>query len=122
MATARLYRHGEDRIAFLPAALAEDTFYLADDPLPLVDAVAGEVRLLQRHWRGPGLPVLVIPVPSGPFRRAPEACLARGRQLASGSLEGVPVQLAGHEDLISQASWVDLPLQALAPGDLRPRP
>jgi phosphorylase kinase alpha/beta subunit len=121
MATARLYRHGSEKIAFLPAVLEEDTFYLADDPCQLVDAVASELRLLQRHWRGPGLPVLLIPVPSGPFRRDPEAFLALGRQLASGSLEGVPVQLAGHEDLISQASWVELPLQAVAACDLRPR-
>ncbi|MFM9101181.1 MAG: phosphorylase kinase, partial [Cyanobium sp.] len=122
MATARLYRHGNERIAFLPAVLDDDTFYLADDPLQLVDAVASELRLLQRHWRGAGLPVLLIPVPAGPFRRDPEAFLALGRQLLAGSLEGVPVQLASQQALLSQACWVDLPEQALAACDLRPRP
>jgi phosphorylase kinase alpha/beta subunit len=121
MATARLYRHGSERIAFLPAVLEDNTFYLADDPRQLVDAVASEVRLLQRHWRGQGFPVLLIPVPAGPFRRDPEAFLALGHQLASGSLEGVPVQLASHRDLAGQASWVELPPQAVAACDLWPR-
>ena len=40
MATARLYSHRGELIGFLPAVLEEDTFYLADDPLQLVDAVA----------------------------------------------------------------------------------
>jgi len=121
MATARLYRHGGERIAFLPAVLEDNTFYLADDPRQLVDAVASEVRLLQRHWRGPGLPVLLVPVPAGPFRRDPEAFLALAQQLASGALEGVPVQLASQEELVSQASWVELPAQAIPACDLRPR-
>jgi len=121
MATARLYRHGGDRIAFLPAVLEDNTFYLADDPQQLVDAVASEVRLLQRHWRGSGSPVLLIPVPPGPFKRDPEAFLDLGRLLASGSLEGVPVQLATHQVLVGQASWVDLPPQALPSSDLWPR-
>jgi phosphorylase kinase alpha/beta subunit len=121
MATARLYRHGGEWMAFLPAVLEEDTFYLADDPQQLVDAVASEVRLLQRHWRGPASPVLLIPVPVGPFQRDPEAFLALGRQLASGSLEGVPVQLASLEELVEQASWVDLPPQAVAGPDAWPR-
>jgi phosphorylase kinase alpha/beta subunit len=114
MATARLYRHGPERMAFLPAVLEEDTFYLADDPHQLVDAVASELRLLQRHWRGPGSPVLLIPVPVGPFQRDPQAFLTLGHQLAQGSLEGVPVQLATLAELAEQACWVELPPQAVA--------
>jgi len=121
MATARLYRHGGEQIAFLPAVLEDNTFYLADDPHLLADAVASEVRLLQRHWRGPGLPVLLVPVPAGPFHRDPDAFLALAQQLASGALEGVPVQLADHGELVRQASWVELPPQAVAACDLRPR-
>jgi phosphorylase kinase alpha/beta subunit len=121
MATARLYRCAGEPIAFLPAVLEDNTFYLADDPQQLVDAVASELRLLQRHWRGAGSPVLLIPVPAGPFRRDPEAFLALGRLLASGSLEEVPVQLASPEDLVLQASWVELPPGAVAAADLWPR-
>ncbi|MEB3166026.1 MAG: glycoside hydrolase family 15 protein [Cyanobacteriota bacterium] len=114
MATARLYRHGEELIAFLPAALEEDTFYLADDPGTLVDAVAAEIRLLRRHWRGPLAPLLVIPIAEGAFRRDPGAFLTLGRQLAGGFLEGVPVQLAPLAELVHQVGVVDLPPQAVA--------
>lgn len=94
MATARLYRQGGELLAVLPAVLEEGTFYLSDDPEQLVDAVATEVSQLQRHWRGGGAPLLLIPVAEAPFRRNPETILRLGQQLRSGRLEGVPVQLA----------------------------
>jgi phosphorylase kinase alpha/beta subunit len=117
MATARLYRHGpegEQILAFLPAVLEEDTFYLADDPEQLVDAVAAELRLLRRHWRGTGLPLLLIPVGEGPFRAAPHTFLRLGEQLRQGLVDGVPVQLAPLAELLDQASWVELPPEAAA--------
>jgi len=114
MATARLYRHRGELLAFLPAVLEEDTFYLADDPQQLVDAVASELRLLQRHWRGPGAPLLLIPIASGPFRADPGAFLRLGLELQRGCLEGVNVQLAPLQQLLSQAAAVDLPDQAVA--------
>jgi len=117
MATARLYRQGsggEHTLAFLPAVLEEGTFYLADDPEQLVDAVAAELRLLRRHWRGAGSPLLLIPVGEGPFRAAPGTFLRLGDQLRAGSLDGVTVQLAPLVELLDQASWVDLPEEAAA--------
>ena len=120
MATARLYRLGDELVAYLPAVLEEDTFYLADDPQQLVDTVAAEVRLLQRHWRGAGAPLLLVPVAAAAFQRDPEAFLRLGRDLLCGDLEGVPVQLAPLAELVSQASVVELPEQALAACDLWP--
>jgi phosphorylase kinase alpha/beta subunit len=117
MATARLYRQGgagEQVLAFLPAVLEESTFYLADDPEQLVDAVAAELRLLQRHWRGAGAPLLLIPVGEGPFRAAPHTFLELGERLREGLLDGVAVQLAPLAELLDQASWVDLPEEAAA--------
>lgn len=114
MATARLYRHRGEAIAFLPAVLEDDTFYLADDPQQLVDAVASELRLLQRHWRGPGLPLLLIPIAAGPFRCDPGAFLRLGLELQRGTLEGVKVQLASLSQLVSQMVLVELPDQAVA--------
>jgi phosphorylase kinase alpha/beta subunit len=111
MATARLYRQGDTTLAFLPAVLEEDTFYLADDPEQLVDAVTAELRLLQRHWRGSGSPLLLVPVAEGAFQANPEAFLRLGRQLQAGLLDGVPVQLGTLTDLLDQGSWVELPLQ-----------
>ena len=121
MATARLYRRegpeGSEQLAFLPAVLEEGTFYLADDPVQLVDAVAAELRLLQRHWRGPGAPLLLIPVAEAPFRANPQAFVELGQQLKGGLMEGVAVQLAPLAALIDQACWIDLPLQATAEVD-----
>ena len=114
MATARLYRHNGEALAFQPAVLEEDTFYLADDPLQLVDTVASELRLLRRHWRGGGLPLLLIPIASVAFRRDPHAFFELGRSLLAGEVEGVPVQLGALEDLAAEASWVELPRQAEA--------
>ncbi len=115
MATARLYRQGGELLAVLPAVLEEGTFYLSDDPEQLVDAVATEVSQLQRHWRGGGAPLLLIPVAEAPFRRNPETILRLGQQLRSGRLEGVPVQLAPLGELLDQAVWVDLPAAAALP-------
>jgi phosphorylase kinase alpha/beta subunit len=115
MATARLYRRGggdHETLAFLPAVLEESTFYIADDPEQLLDAVEAELRLLQRHWRGSGSPLLLIPVGEGPFRAAPEAFRRLGARLLEGVLDDVPVQLAPLVELIDQASWVDLPEEA----------
>jgi phosphorylase kinase alpha/beta subunit len=118
MATARLHRHRGEVLAFLPAALEEDTFYLADDPLLLVDSVVAELRLLRRHWRGPGSPLLVIPIPAASFRRDPGAFLELGRRLRQGELEGVAVRLGTLPELAGEAGWVDLPPQAVAACDV----
>ncbi|MFN5162676.1 MAG: phosphorylase kinase, partial [Cyanobacteriota bacterium] len=61
-----------------------------------------------------------IPITAAAFHRDPEAFLELGRQLQSGLLEAVPVQLAPLQELMSQASWVDLPPQAVAACDLGP--
>jgi phosphorylase kinase alpha/beta subunit len=112
MATARLYRQGNSQHAFLPAVLEEDTFYLADDPEQLVDTVRAELRLLQRHWRGSGSPLLLVPVAAGAFQANPEAFLRLGRELQGGLLDGVPVQLAPLAELVDQACWIPLPPQS----------
>jgi len=124
MVTARLYRQGGHTLAFLPAVLEESTFYLSDDPEQLVDAVESEISQLQRHWRGVGAPLLLIPVEQAPFRRSPEAFLRLGERLRSGVIDGVAVQLAPLSELLEQASWAELPTgtadspQAAAPAVL----
>ncbi len=120
LATARLYRSADgagqpELLAFLPAVLEEGSFYLADDPEQLVDSVVAELRLLRRHWRGPGDPLLLIPISEGAFHAGVEPLLALAQHLRAGEVEGVPVQLGSLEELADRASWVDLPTTALAP-------
>jgi phosphorylase kinase alpha/beta subunit len=112
MVTARLYRQAGQALAFLPAVLEESTYYLSDDPELLVDAVESEISQLQRHWRGVGAPVLLIPVEEGPFQRNPDSFLRLGAQLRSGLMHGVAVQLAPLPELMGQASWAELPDEA----------
>jgi phosphorylase kinase alpha/beta subunit len=112
MVTARLYRQAGQPLAFLPAVLEESTYYLSDDPELLVDAVESEISQLQRHWRGVGSPLLLIPVEEGPFQRSPESFLRLGEQLRSGLMHGVAVQLAPLQELMEQASWAELPEHA----------
>ena len=122
MVTARLYRQEGQTLAFLPAVLEESTFYLSDDPEQLVDAVESEISQLQRHWRGVGSPLLLIPVEQAPFQRSPEAFLRLGASLRSGLLDGVAVQLAPLGELLEQASWADLPAHAQPSGVSRTAP
>ena len=52
--TARLYRQGQQTLAFTTAVLEDGISYLADDPLQLEDSVVDELHLLRRHWRVSG--------------------------------------------------------------------
>ena len=132
LATARLYRrplpHGEgqERLAFLPAVLEEGTFYLADDAEQLVDAVVAELRLLQRHWRGQGAPLLLIPIPEAPFQANPDTFFSLAEQLRAGEIDGVSVRLGPLAALADQGAWVDLPAAASGtpapPSSLAPLP
>ena len=89
LSVTRIYRCGDRLTAFLPPVLEEGTFYLADDPEQLADAVLGELRLLQRHWQAQGEPLLLVPLASAPFARRREQMLALARSLASGVVGGV---------------------------------
>ena len=66
--TARFYRHNGQQLVFTPTVLEDSNSYLADDTQQLLDSVVDELHLLQRHWRGSGLPLLVIPVNSALFQ------------------------------------------------------
>ena len=107
--TARFYRRGEQTLAFTTAALEESISYLPDDPLQLVDSVVDELHLLQRHWRGPGLPLLLIPISAQAFDHHPQAFTDLGQQLMRGNIAGINVQFDQLDNLSVQGSWLGLP-------------
>tara|TARA_B100002051_G_scaffold272102_1_gene308111 strand:- start:1378 stop:4578 length:3201 start_codon:yes stop_codon:yes gene_type:complete len=107
--TACFYRKGEETLTFTAAVLEDSISYLADDPLQLADTVVDELYLLQRHWRGNGLPLLVIPVSAEAFQVHHEAYLKLGRTLLSGSIEGIPVQFDRLSALAEHGQWLTLP-------------
>ena len=125
--TARFYRHGEQTVCFTAAVLEDSISYLADDPLQLQDTVVDELHLLQRHWSGNGLPLLVIPVSSEAFHLHRNTFLNLGRTLQTGSIEGIPVRFDRLTELAQRGQWLRLPaevdpaeLQRSAPGAAAP--
>ena len=108
--TARFYRCDGRSLCFTAAVLEDTISYLADDPRQLVETVVDELHLLQRHWRGHGLPLLVIPIGAEAFQLHPEAFIALGRTLLSGMIEGIPVQFNRVSELANQGRWHTLPV------------
>ena len=106
--SARLYRQGEQTLAFTAAVLEDSISYLADDPLQLEDSVVDELHLLRRHWRGPGLPLLLIPINAESFQHHPEVFLQLGQTLLTGRIGDIPVQFDRLSQLARQARWVPL--------------
>ena len=88
--TARLNRQGQQTLAVTTAVLEDGISNLADDPLQLEDSVVDELHLLRRHWRGPGLPLLLIPVSAESFQDHPEVFLQLGHKLLSGRIGDIP--------------------------------
>ena len=107
--TARLYRQGDEQLAVLPAVLEEDTFFVSHDPRQLMETVLNELHLLQRHWRGEGSPLLLIPIEATLLENNPELLIDLTERLHSGRLEDVPVCFSDLETLAHRAQWVTLP-------------
>ena len=107
--TARLYRQGDEQLAVLPAVLEEDTFFVSHDPRQLMETVLNELHLLQRHWRGEGSPLLLIPIEATLLENNPELLIDLTERLHSGRLEDVPVCFSDLETLAHSAQWVTLP-------------
>ena len=107
--TARLYRQGDEQLAVLPAVLEEDTFFVSHDPRQLMETVLNELHLLQRHWRGEGSPLLLIPIEAALLENNPELLKDLTTRLHSGQLEDVPVCFGDLETLAHSAQWVTLP-------------
>jgi phosphorylase kinase alpha/beta subunit len=115
LAVTRLYRCGGIPTAFLPPVLEESTFYLADDPEQFADAVLGELRMLQRHWRDQGDPLLLVPLAATAFNRQPTGFMAVVEQLKTGSLGGVEVCLGTLAQHLPHLCWEPIQLPALGP-------
>jgi phosphorylase kinase alpha/beta subunit len=107
--SARLYQQGNEQLAVLPAVLEEDTFFVSHDPRQLTESVINELHLLQRHWRGEGSPLLLIPIEATLLENNPELLIDLTTRLHSGRIEDVPVCFSDLETLANSAQWVTLP-------------
>ena len=107
--TARVYRQDGAISVFTPSVLEDVSSYLADDPEELLETVVDELHLLQRHWRGMGNPLLVIPIRDAALQQHRDVILKLARQLGSGVIESIPVRLGCLSELVDQAQEVQLP-------------
>ena len=74
-----------------------------------METVINELHLLQRHWRGEGSPLLLIPVEANLLENNPELLVDLTTRLRSGRIEDVPVCFSDLETLSLSAQWVTLP-------------
>ena len=107
--TARFFRQDGSISVFTPSVLEDSSSYLADDPEELLETVVDELHLLQRHWRGDGLPLLVIPIREAALEQHRDVFLKLARQLASGVIETIPVRFDRLSQLVDQGQEVQLP-------------
>ena len=91
LASARLYRLSGRRCAVVPTFLDRAEFYLALDPVDLLERLRVELRYLSRHWDLPGRPTLVLLVPRDLLDHGEEALLRFMREVGTGEVAGVPV-------------------------------
>ncbi|MGB1621533.1 MAG: glycoside hydrolase family 15 protein [Synechococcus sp.] len=106
---ARFYRQGTQCFAVTPAVLENSSSYLANDPMQFLDTVVDELHLLGRHWRGDGLPLLVLPISDDLLTKNRQAILTLLHDCRSGSVNGVRVQLETLSSLMEQGQWISLP-------------
>ena len=107
--TARVYRQDGCISVFTPSVLEDRSSYLADDPEEMLESVVDELHLLQRHWRGVGLPLLVIPIRETALDQHRDVILKLADQLSSGVIETIPVRLSRLSQLVDQGQEVQLP-------------
>ena len=88
-----VYRQ-DGAIWFTPSVLEDVSFYLADDPEELVETVVDELHLLQRHWRGAGAPLLVIPIREAVFEQHRDVILKLARATRHGVIESMTCRAA----------------------------
>ena len=122
---ARFYKQGDQAYAVTPAVLENSSSYLADDPMQFLDTVVDELHLLQRHWRGEGLPLLLLPISDDLLNKNRQAILTLLNDCRSGSVSGVTVKLGTLATLMEQGDWVTLPLppeETLATPGIEPHP
>ena len=106
---ARFYRQGSHCYAVTPAVLENSICYLANDPMQFLDTVVDELHLLRRHWRGDGLPLLVLPISDDLLSKNRQAIFTLLHDCRSGRIGGVPVQLDTLSNLMEQGHWISLP-------------
>ncbi len=103
LTTSRLFRIRGEAIAFLPAFLDLDQFYLTLDEHFLVAQIKSELSYLYRHWRQLGQPVMTLLITRRMFASGQTAFLELIQELNSGHCDGVPIKVGPLQQLLLTA-------------------
>ena len=106
LTTSRVFQICGKTIAFLPALLDQQQFYLALDDQFLVAQIKGEIAYIQRHWYQLGRPMLTLLLTHAMFASdgaALSPMLSLMKDLREGVCEGVTVKLGRLNQLLLTA-------------------
>jgi phosphorylase kinase alpha/beta subunit len=121
LATSRVYLLAGERYLFLPALFDRQEFYLALDPLTLLERVAAEIAYVHRHWALLGRPTLAVLLGRDHLVHGRDALLTFMAAVRRGDVNGVPVTVGPLRQLVlataverldDLGSWRDEPRDA----------
>ncbi|HEY5704690.1 MAG TPA: glycoside hydrolase family 15 protein [Terrimicrobiaceae bacterium] len=108
LTTARFYRVGDRRLAFVPSVLADHQDHMALDMTILSQRLRSEVVYLSRNWQSQGLPTLVLPLGQRHLGAQTELLLALLHEWRDGHCGPAVVRLGPLSQLIPSANWMSL--------------
>ena len=108
LTTARFYRVGDRRLAFVPSFLADHHDHLALDMEILSQRLRSEVVYLARNWQSQALPTLVLPLGRRHLGSKTELLLALLHEWRDGHCGPATVRLGPLGQLMPSANWMSL--------------
>jgi phosphorylase kinase alpha/beta subunit len=108
LTTARFYRVGDRRLAFVPSILADHHDHLALDMAILSQRLRSEVVYLSRNWQSQGLPTLVLPLGQHHLGVKADLLLALLHEWRDGHCGPAAVRLGPLGQLMPSANWMSL--------------
>ena len=108
LTTARFYRLGDRRLAFVPSVLSDHQNYLALDMAILSQRLRSEVVYLSRQWQSQGLPTLVLLLGRRHLAANTELLLALLHEWRDGHCGPAVVRLGSLGQLMVSANWMSL--------------
>jgi phosphorylase kinase alpha/beta subunit len=106
LSTSQLYILSGARLVFLPQCLSQKGFYLAMDNRLLIARLRSEFSYIYKHWNKTNNPLFVMPIRHNMLTSQNKGILIDFiKELHSGEMKGIPVQLGLLTEFIETASF-----------------
>jgi phosphorylase kinase alpha/beta subunit len=106
LSTSQLYRLSGAHLVFLPQCLSQKGFYLAMDNRLLIERLRSEFSYIHKHWDKAKNPLFVMSIRHNMLTNQNKAILIDFiKELQSGEMQGIPVQLGLLTEFIETASY-----------------